>query len=154
MAGRDPEDFAADERPTADGAEKLPLLSLLGRSNSSPGQTSGGFVGTLIAGSTALAVALMAFTIAFGRAPVDSPAAAATVEGHAAFPTTVYASPTPTGPRWTPEPIIMGVPQKEAPAESPTTQATPSASDDDETDERQTPEPDETWPTETGRSRR
>ncbi len=138
MAEHTPEQMPGEQPTATDKPEKLPLLHFFGH-NTSAKESSGGFVGALIVGSIALAVASMTLVIAIGRAPQlhDAQQVAATVETQlqAPAPSTSYASPTPTGTRWTPEPIIIGVPQKGSPEpETPT--ATPS---DDEDSERPQP---------------
>lgn len=115
MAQRKSEESTPDQSPSSrENSDKLPLLSFLGQSRSSA-ESGGGFVGVLIVGAIALVVALIAVTIAFGRSAENSPAIAATAQRQVNAPSTSYSSPTPTGPRWTPEPIITGVPQKQAP---------------------------------------
>ncbi|WIY83066.1 hypothetical protein [Propionimicrobium sp. PCR01-08-3] len=152
--------------PSATGnSDSLPLFNFFGK-NTSAHHGSGGFVGALIVGSVALVVALVALTIAIGRAPQTSSAAAAEPVDTKASAATSYATPTPTGERWSPEPIILGVPQKEmtpeetpSPTPTPTpSSATPDAStddDDDEADTRSSDRPDATvmpgWGVETAR---
>lgn len=137
----------ADDRPTPQGArraarptpsrtERLPLFGLLGR-NSSEGRRGGtlGLVGVAIVGALALVIALIAVTIAIGRAPQDT---AVGPNLDSATPTAssqvTYTSPEPTGTRWTPEPIITGVPQNE-PSYDPTPTPTPTPSKDEDEDE-------------------
>ncbi len=114
-----------------------------------PGRAGGGgMVGVLIVGAIALVVALMALTIAIGRAPQNAAANPQPEpnDAAAAGPTSFY-SPKQTGKRWTPEPIITGVPQNEAsyegtPSESRSVGSTPeagsSASGENEDEDEQT----------------
>lgn len=127
-------------RPAPGRSDKLPLFGLLGRNPSDRRSGSLGFVGVVIVGALALVIALIAITIAIGRAPQEAPVAATP---DSATPTATaqvsYTSPEPTGTRWTPEPIITGVPQQE-PSWDPTPTPTPSK-EDDEKDDEETPKP-------------
>ena len=129
---------AAAPRPATGGpTEKLPLLTFLGRQNLRSAGADGGIVGALIVGSLGLVVALMALTIAIGRAPQDVSAnpGVITASAASASPTT-FVSPEQTGIRWTAQPIITGVPQKppynppapstKAPARSSAAEAAPT----------------------------
>ena len=108
----------------AQRSDRLPVLSFLGRPGPDASPGTGGFLSAAIAGSLILVLALMGLTIAIGRAPFEA-VADRTDQVAQATPTapTSYASPEPTGPRYTPEPIINGVPQK-----PPSSEPTPSAS--------------------------
>ena len=108
----------------AQHSDRLPVLSFLSRPGPDTSTGTGGFLSAVIAGSLILVLALMGLTIAIGRAPVEA-VADRTDQVAQATPTapTSYASPEPTGPRYTPEPIINGVPQK-----PPSSEPTPSAS--------------------------
>ena len=70
----------APKRPEPRGAtstkrsDKLPLLTFLGRNQRGPGVLAGGAVGVLLLGAIALVVALVAVTIAIGRAPQEAAA--------------------------------------------------------------------------------
>lgn len=121
-------------------SDRLPLLSFLGRSSSDQSSGPDGLLSAVIAGSLILVLALMGLTIAIGRAPVKAAADQTDpiVQATSASPTS-YASPEPTGPRYTAEPIILGVPQKTASYEAvPSASAAPSenAPEPEETDER------------------
>lgn len=108
----------------AQRSDRLPVLSFLSRPGPDTSTGTGGFLSAVIAGSLILVLALMGLTIAIGRAPVETVADQTDQVAHAtpAAPTS-YASPEPTGPRYTPEPIINGVPQK-----PPSYEPAPSAS--------------------------
>ncbi|MGI5951593.1 MAG: hypothetical protein ACOX61_07075 [Brooklawnia sp.] len=91
----------------------LPLLSTLGRNPHDGKGTSWGLVSVLIIGATAMVIALAGLTIAIGRAPQQAAANPQSPLANTPTPTVqvTYESPAPTGTRWTPEPIITGVPQ-------------------------------------------
>lgn len=104
-------------------ADRIDHLSTSGADQ--PSHT-GGLLSALILGSLTMVVAMIALTIAIGRAPVQAAAGerqaapAATAEAPTSYP-----SPEPTGPRYTPEPIVMDAPQK-PPYHEPTPSASPS----------------------------
>lgn len=131
MAENDTERSTAadDDQPTTiRRSERLPLLAFLNRSSTQAGSSASGFVGALIVGAIALVVALIALTVAIGRAPQDATAASTRPTpstAAAAAEATSYVSPEQTGPRYTAEPIITGVPQM-APSYDPPTTKTPT----------------------------
>lgn len=124
----------APKRPEPRGAtstkrsDKLPLLTFLGRNQRGTGVLAGGAVGVLLLGAIALVVALVAVTIAIGRAPQEAAAnPRATVTQTTPSAPTSFTSPEPTGVRWTPLPIQTGVPQFQPSYEpTPTPKPTPS----------------------------
>lgn len=103
----------AKAAPRPASHDKLPLLAMLNRGANDARAAAGGFVGAMIVGALALVVALMALTVAIGRAPQEAAAQPRkTPTATAPAAPTSYESPEQTGQRWTAQPIILGVPQK------------------------------------------
>lgn len=144
------------ERP-AGRAEQSGLLSTF--DGSAPEERRDrGLVSALIVVAITLVVALMALTIALGRATTSELASASEPSPSKllARSNSTYSTPTPTGQRWTPEPIISGVPQN-GPSQPPSSEArsedTEAETDTDDTDteiedradQQELEEPDPSW---------
>lgn len=116
------------DHPSMKDADRA-LPSFFRGSAEQPSYT-GGLLSALILGSLAVVVAMIALTIAVGRAPVPAAASDQQQAAPAVTPAapTSYPAPEPTAPRYTPEPIVMGAPQK-PPYYEPTPSASSSAGD-------------------------
>lgn len=113
-------------------SERLPLLAFLGHDGADADKPSGGFIGVLLVGAVALVVALMAVTIAIGRAPQNVSVNPQETSTHSlSVAPTTYSSPAQTDTRWTAEPMITGVPQQtQQPTPTATSTSSTSPSDD------------------------
>lgn len=120
---------------------KLPVLAFLSGRGTETAGGSRGLVGAMILGAVAMVVALMALTIAIGRAPQEvSALPSRTSSQPTPVAPTTYASPEQTGTRWEAQPIITGVPQK-PPSYEPIPTPTPSEKDSDRRSPGQNREP-------------